>query len=50
MPKIIPTAQDRARMRKSSGSNLRPFALLSFFYPALSMVLKEIKNLERIGP
>ena len=42
MSKIIPAVHDRAWMRKISGSNLRPFAMLPSFYTALPMVLKEI--------
>lgn len=42
MSKIIPAVQHRAWMRKSSGSNLRSFAMLLSFYTALPMLVKEI--------
>lgn len=50
MSKIIPAVQHRAWMRKISGSNLRPFAMLPSFHTALSILVKEIdKDLERKG-
>ena len=42
MSKIIPAVQHRAWMRKISGSNPRPFAMLLSFYTALPMLVKEI--------